>query len=108
MAGPTKDHPCAPCASTIIERGAGCNPYTVTPCAFFCFHGTIMPEYVTASQLAKRLHVTAETVRRWNRQGRITGLRLGIRPILFDLEAITRALNDKEGKNRLIEKNEGR
>ena len=39
--------------------------------------GSEMPEMLTVDEAAATLRVTAETVRRWLRDGRIRGVRLG-------------------------------
>lgn len=64
-----------------------------------------MNELLTANELAAKLRVTADTIRRWCRDDRIPAYRASGRPILFDLGAVLNALstrtgddNDKDGR----------
>jgi DNA-binding transcriptional MerR regulator len=62
---------------------------------FFC--GRKMSDIVTATQLAKRLQVKPQTIRRWHTRGLIPGLRrISFRPILFDFEEVRKALTPKK------------
>jgi len=54
-----------------------------------------MNEYLTATQLAKRLQVTPATIHAWHRRGWIPGLRAGRRPVLFDLADVLHALRQR-------------
>lgn len=52
-----------------------------------------MPDILTTSQLAGRLQVTPQTIRRWCQKGFIKPLRrITVRPILFDWEQVRAAL----------------
>lgn len=51
-----------------------------------------MPELISAKELAKRLHVTRDTVHDWRRRGLIPALRAGRRTIRFDVMKVFEAL----------------
>ena len=51
-----------------------------------------MNRLLTAKELAPELRVTADTVRRWYREGRIPAYRASGRPILFDRREVFAAL----------------
>lgn len=58
-----------------------------------------MAQLVTAKQLAQRLHVQPATVLAWARRGWIPRLRAGQRPVLFDVEAVELALQQRAGRS---------
>ena len=64
-----------------------------------------LPKLLTIQQAADVLHVHPETLRRWDRQGRLKAVRVGTRQNLGDrkyrLDDIERLRNDKEGNNPL-------
>ncbi|HOX40189.1 MAG TPA: helix-turn-helix domain-containing protein [Candidatus Brocadiia bacterium] len=49
-------------------------------------------EYLTAEDVANRLHVTPGTIRRWVRQGRIPEIRISPKIRRFDPDAVDTAL----------------
>jgi predicted site-specific integrase-resolvase len=60
-----------------------------------------MPEILTTSQLAGRLQVTPQTIRRWCQKGLIQPLRrITVRPILFDWEQVRAALEPSRQKDK--------
>lgn len=59
-----------------------------------------MLDIITTAQLAERLHVRPETIRRWCLQGLIEPLRrITRRPILFDWASVRAALEPEKRKN---------
>lgn len=54
-----------------------------------------MPELVSAKELAKRLHVTRDTVHDWRRRGLIPSLRAGRRTIRFDVAKVLETLSNR-------------
>jgi predicted site-specific integrase-resolvase len=56
-----------------------------------------MSDILTSSQLAQRLQVKPQTIRRWYKRGLIPALRrITFRPILFDFEEVRKALAPKK------------
>jgi len=51
-------------------------------------HGGEAERLITTSELAERLGVTSETIRKWTREGRIPCLRIGRKTLRFDLAAV--------------------
>ena len=51
-----------------------------------------MTELVTAEEVAERLRLRPDTVRRWTREGRIPSIRLSAKVIRFDLDDVEAAL----------------
>ncbi len=64
-----------------------------------------LPKLLSIKQAADILHVHPETLRRWDRQGRLKAVRVGTRQNLGDrkyrLNDIERLRNDKAGSNPL-------
>lgn len=54
-----------------------------------------MEKIVNAKALADRYYVTPATIHAWHRRGWIPCLRAGRRPVLFDIEAVDRALRER-------------
>jgi hypothetical protein len=54
-----------------------------------------MPDLLDARGLAAVLRVTPATILTWARRGWIPCLRAGRRPVLFDPEAVRRALDER-------------
>ena len=50
---------------------------------------------LTSRELAQRLRVNRDTVLRWTRQGRIPCLRGSQKPLLYDLQAVESALQQR-------------
>lgn len=50
-------------------------------------------EFLTAEQLAERLRLTPETIRRWARGKRIPSVRITPKVIRFNWEEVARALS---------------
>jgi len=48
---------------------------------------------ITTSELASRLGVTSDTIRKWTREGRIPCLRVGQKTLRFDADAVMAALS---------------
>lgn len=59
-----------------------------------------MSELLDARELAKRLRVTVATIHAWHRRGWIPCLRAGRRPVLFDLAAVEKALQERGQKRQ--------
>ena len=59
-----------------------------------------MSELIDAKELAKRLKVTPATIHAWHRRGWIPCLRAGHRPVLFDEDAVERALHQRAARLR--------
>jgi predicted site-specific integrase-resolvase len=60
-----------------------------------------MPDIITTGQLAERLRVTPQTIRRWTQQGIIRPLRrIVLRPILYDWDQVRAALEPTTEKKR--------
>lgn len=57
-----------------------------------------MSELLTAKELAARLKVTPATIHSWQRRGLIPCLRLGHRPVLFEIDAVESAMRDRGQK----------
>ena len=55
-----------------------------------------MRRYATTGELAARYRVTVETIRAWARQGKIPSVRVGRRPLLFDLDEVDRCIRDRK------------
>lgn len=55
-------------------------------------------ELLTAEELAERLRVRPDTVRRWTRQGRIPTVRLSRKVIRYDLSRVLAAIDAAGGK----------
>jgi len=58
-----------------------------------------MSEIVDARQLAQRLRVKPATVLAWERRGWIPKLQAGRKPVLFDLDAVEVALQQRAAAN---------
>ena len=54
---------------------------------------------ITTSELAERLGVTSDTIRKWTREGRIPCLRVGRKTLRFDLAAVLDALGYGEPRD---------
>ena len=54
-----------------------------------------MNTYLTASELAQRLHVKTATIHAWHRRGWIPGMRAGRRPVLFDIDDVLYQLRQR-------------
>ena len=54
-----------------------------------------MGELLDAKGLARLHKVTPATIHVWHRRGWIPCLRAGRRPVLFDVEAVEKALRDR-------------
>ena len=54
-----------------------------------------MSELVDAKELAERLKVTPATIHAWHRGGWIPCLRAGRRPVLFEPDAVKKALRER-------------
>lgn len=57
-------------------------------------------ELITTAELAKRLQVTADTVREWTRKGSIPAIRLSAKVIRYDLRQVLKALASRPGVSR--------
>lgn len=54
-----------------------------------------MSKLLDAKELAALLRVTPATIHAWHRRGWIPCLRAGRRPVLFDVEAVEKALRER-------------
>ncbi|MFT5528137.1 MAG: phage terminase Nu1 subunit (DNA packaging protein) [Pirellulaceae bacterium] len=54
-----------------------------------------MSKLVDAKKLAELLTVKPATIHAWHRRGWIPCLRAGRRPVLFDVEAVKKALRER-------------
>lgn len=54
---------------------------------------------ITTSELAERLGVTSDTIRKWTREGRIPCLRVGQKTLRFDLAVVLDALEYGEPRD---------
>lgn len=62
-----------------------------------------MSEILDARGIAPKLRVTPATVLSWARRGWIPCLRAGRRPVLFDLDAVQRALVERgEARGKVV------
>ena len=64
-----------------------------------------MSELLNATELAERLKVTPATIHAWHRRGWIPCLRASRRPVLFDINAVARSL-EQRGKLTEARRNE--
>jgi excisionase family DNA binding protein len=55
---------------------------------------------ITTSDLARRLGVTSDTIRKWARDGRIPCLRVGQKTLRFDPKAVLNALGHNQDAHR--------
>jgi excisionase family DNA binding protein len=53
---------------------------------------------LTPAELAERLHVSPDTLRRWARRGRIPVIRASTKVLRFDLDAVLAALRMENGR----------
>ena len=60
-----------------------------------------MTKLVNARELAQLLKVTPATIHAWHRRGWIPCLRAGRRPVLFDVEAVEKALRDRAERSEV-------
>lgn len=54
---------------------------------------------ITTGELARRLGVTSDTIRKWTRDRRIPCLRVGRKTLRFDLAAVLVVLEHAESQN---------
>ncbi len=64
-----------------------------------------MSKLVDAKELAERLKVTPATIHTWHRRAWIPCLRAGRRPVLFDVEAVEKALRERAKHKRVTHVN---
>jgi excisionase family DNA binding protein len=62
-----------------------------------------MGRYATTDELAARFRVTVETIRSWARRGKIPSVRVGRRPLLFDIDEVDRVLRERTHSQRMEE-----
>lgn len=55
-------------------------------------------ELLTAKGLAERLGVRPSTIRRWQREGRIPGVRISAKVVRYDFQAVLEAVNENNRK----------
>jgi excisionase family DNA binding protein len=55
-----------------------------------------MSELLTAAELAARLRVKSTTIREWEREGVIPSIRINSKVIRYDVEAVIKALSDRQ------------
>ena len=67
--------------------------YNSSQCHNSSQRGYSMPSYFTASEVAERLRVTPATINRWHRNGKIPGKRASLRPVLFDIAEVEKAIS---------------
>lgn len=53
---------------------------------------------ITTSELASRLGVTSDTIRKWTRDGRIPCLRVGQKTLRFDADAVMAVLEANDSR----------
>lgn len=55
-------------------------------------------ELLTTNLLAERLHISPRSVQQWAKDGRIPSVRLSVKLLRFEWQAVLDALVKKEGK----------
>jgi len=64
-----------------------------TPCGY---DDSEQPRLITTRELARRLGVTSNTIRKWTREGRIPCLRIGQKTLRFDATAVIKVLSQSQ------------
>lgn len=59
-----------------------------------------MPEYLTAEELARRLRLSVDTVRRLERTGQIPSVRISPKIVRYDFAAVGAALTARAAQGR--------
>jgi len=54
------------------------------------------PRLITTRELARRLGVTSNTIRKWTREGRIPCLRIGQKTLRFDATVVIKVLSQSQ------------